>query len=75
MSAYALRDSSVLHGSIQGAAEDFSLGDRLTTWVRVLSSRRRQRLALANLDARLLSDVGIDQAQARQEYEKPIWHS
>lgn len=35
--------------------------------------RRRQRRALAGLDARLLRDVGISAAQARCEAAKPFW--
>ena len=37
--------------------------------------RRRQRLALAQLDERLLRDIGITREQARAESEKPIWRS
>ncbi len=36
-------------------------------------ARRRQRQALADLDARLLADVGIDAAAARREAAKPFW--
>ena len=64
-------------------------GDRQQTWsgrVRRLlrrgrdalaaaCMRRRQRLALARLDARLLRDIGISREQARAEAEKPFWRS
>lgn len=35
--------------------------------------RNQQRRALARLDSRLLSDIGIGQADAIQEYSKPCW--
>jgi len=42
---------------------------RLWLW----HERKRQRVALASLDARLLDDVGITGEQAQQEAEKPFW--
>jgi uncharacterized protein YjiS (DUF1127 family) len=38
-----------------------------------LEDRRRQRLALAELDERLLADIGVSRAQARQEADVPCW--
>jgi uncharacterized protein YjiS (DUF1127 family) len=35
--------------------------------------RSRQRHALRELDARLLDDVGISDAERRQEIAKPFW--
>jgi len=35
--------------------------------------RGRQRRALAELDDRLLGDIGLTRADARQECAKPIW--
>lgn len=37
------------------------------------AARRRQRLALAALDARLLRDIGLTPDQARAEAAKPFW--
>ncbi|MFM2355504.1 MAG: hypothetical protein RLZZ528_1240 [Pseudomonadota bacterium] len=34
---------------------------------------RRQRLALARLDGRLLDDAGIDRDSARAEASRPLW--
>lgn len=42
-------------------------------WLRAGYARSRQRAALARLDARLLADIGISPAQARQEANKPFW--
>jgi uncharacterized protein YjiS (DUF1127 family) len=38
-----------------------------------LEDRRRQRLALAELDERLLADIGVSRTQARNEADKPFW--
>jgi uncharacterized protein YjiS (DUF1127 family) len=37
------------------------------------AARRRERLALAEMDERLLRDIGIDRLTARFEAEKPFW--
>ena len=44
-------------------------------WIRLLQAlrRQRQRAALAQLDERLLQDVGVSREQARAESEKSIW--
>ena len=36
-------------------------------------ARQRQRRALGELDERLLRDIGVSRAAARQESTKPIW--
>lgn len=41
----------------------------LALWI----ERRSQRRALAALDDRLLRDVGISRAEARQEAAQPFW--
>ncbi len=40
-----------------------------TLWL----SRRRERLALAELDDRLLRDIGVDRITARREAARPFW--
>jgi uncharacterized protein YjiS (DUF1127 family) len=44
-------------------------------WIglRQLQDRRRQRLALAALDDRLLADIGVSRAQAGREADKRFW--
>jgi uncharacterized protein YjiS (DUF1127 family) len=41
----------------------------LRTW----HHRRRQRFKLAEMDDRLLRDIGITRYDAVAEYEKPFW--
>ena len=43
----------------------------LLTW----QERDRQRRALAQLDARMLKDVGLSQAEVAMELRKPFWHA
>lgn len=50
-----------------------SLGRRLRRLLALWLGRRRQRLALQELDARLLEDVGLTPRQAVQEAAKPFW--
>ena len=48
----------------------------LTAWVltiRVALERHRQRRALAELDDRLLDDIGITRSRAMNEANKPLW--
>jgi uncharacterized protein YjiS (DUF1127 family) len=39
-----------------------------------LRDRKRQRQALAELDDRLLEDIGLTRRQAEEEANKPFWH-
>jgi uncharacterized protein YjiS (DUF1127 family) len=48
----------------------------LTAWaltIRVALERHRQRRALAELDDRLLDDIGITRSRAMNEANKPLW--
>ena len=48
----------------------------LTAWaltIRVALVRHRQRRALAELDDRLLDDIGITRSRAMNEANKPLW--
>jgi len=44
-------------------------------WARVLylAELRNQRLALRDLDDRLLADIGVSRADAQAEAQKPFW--
>ena len=58
------------------ALPDIGWRDRLrAVWMslRRLEERRRQRLALAELDDRLLADIGVSREQARREADRPFW--
>ena len=48
---------------------------RLGTMFFGLIGRQRQRNALADLDARLLADIGVTPDAARAEAAKPFWES
>ena len=55
---------------------DIPWRDRLrAAWMSVLrlEDRRRQRLALAELDDRLLADIGVSRPRAHRESGKPCW--
>ncbi len=43
----------------------------LLTW----QERDRQRHALAQLDARMLKDLGLSRADVEREVRKPFWHA
>lgn len=43
--------------------------DLVETWL----ARRRQRLDLAELDDRLLQDIGLTRADVARETAKPFW--
>ena len=46
------------------------------SWLQVIGAwyeRSRQRLALANLDDRLLDDIGVTFPEAAREVAKPFW--
>ena len=48
----------------------------LTVWaltIRVAPERHRQSRALAELDDRLLDDIGITRSRAMNEANKPLW--
>ncbi len=48
-------------------------GPRLFGLLALWIERATQRHALAELDDRLLKDVGISRSEARQETAKPFW--
>lgn len=45
----------------------------LTVVVSNWEMRRHTRKALRKLDIHLLKDVGLDQARAEEEFNKPFW--
>ena len=64
------------HGADLLAVLPRSAQSRLHVWgstIRMWFERNRQRRALAELDDRLLRDIGVTSAQARSEAAKPFW--
>ncbi len=51
-----------------------SLKHRLIARLRLWQARRRSRIALSRLDARLLRDCGLSERDVRQEVERPFWN-
>ena len=50
---------------------------RVSVWCMVQKAwrRHRSRQALAQLDARLLRDIGVTYAEAENEANKPFWRA
>lgn len=57
------------HNPAHSAALPLRMAATLLQWQRRLISRRQ----LARLDARLLADAGISEAQRHAELSKPFW--
>lgn len=45
----------------------------LLAWIATVVETRRERAALAQLDASRLEDIGLTRAQADHEANRPIW--
>lgn len=45
----------------------------IARWLRGALSLRRQRSRLADLDDRILRDIGITRAEAEAEANRPVW--
>lgn len=68
MKAPAMRRSILLHS----APAPLSAGRILRSlWYRLQLRQTRQRLA--DLDAHMLADIGLTEAQARREAARPLW--
>lgn len=53
-----------------------SLSGKLQTvasWIKVALAAQNSRTALGKLDAAALADIGLSQAQACEEANRPIW--
>jgi uncharacterized protein YjiS (DUF1127 family) len=66
-------------GSLSGAGrpsiaeQGAGLLDSLAATLSGCHRKARQRQALADLDSRMLDDIGVTAAAARAECEKPFW--
>jgi uncharacterized protein YjiS (DUF1127 family) len=56
-------------GTARATGKSFDVLGLILTWI----ERWEQRRALANLDDRLLKDIGLSRAAAEREYGKPFW--
>ena len=45
----------------------------LLTWIATAVETRRERVALSQLDAHRLDDLGLTREQAQREASRPIW--
>lgn len=45
----------------------------VVAFISVMIAARRQRRALAGLEAHRLADIGISEAQAEAESRRPVW--
>jgi uncharacterized protein YjiS (DUF1127 family) len=67
---------ATLHGIRLPTVLPRSTRSRLHTWrsvIRTWFERGRQRRALAELDDRLLRDIGVTFEQAKREAARPFW--
>jgi uncharacterized protein YjiS (DUF1127 family) len=55
--------------SARGGRLSLDLLGTVLSWL----ERRRQRLALARLDDRMLKDIGLSRAEVEVELSKPFW--
>ncbi len=61
-------------GRADGCLDLSSLSiEKVLNVLKVWTSRARQRRALSKLDDRMLKDIGLSRAEARQEAVKPFW--
>ncbi len=69
--------SRFLTASFMIAAGQPFLPARRSIWCNVQQAwrRHRSRVALAQLDARLLRDIGVTFAEAENEANKPFWRA
>ena len=55
------------------AVQRMMIGTGLIGWLKQAIRSHRSRQQLANLDARLLRDIGLTEAQRYAELAKPFW--
>ena len=71
--------STLMHPSAKSHKPAFSAAFRVSALVRLadavvlMLAKQRSRMALGQLDDRMLRDIGIDRATACNEAERPIW--
>jgi uncharacterized protein YjiS (DUF1127 family) len=55
------------------ASETVSLWSRIAATLDTWNARRRGRRELAQLDERILQDIGMTRSQVAMELDKPFW--
>jgi uncharacterized protein YjiS (DUF1127 family) len=61
--------NSLAHPCRCSGYEPYDWGGVFRTWLQ----RSRQRRTLAELDDRMLRDIGLTRSQAQREAERPFW--
>lgn len=69
---------AILRGAIADFGKEFrpqaaGVWKRLHRLLALWARRRHERLILAELDERLLRDIGVDRLAAMQEARRPFW--
>lgn len=73
MSSTLMHPSTKSHKLALSAAFGIAPLVRLADTVVLMLAKQRSRMALGQLDDRMLRDIGIDRATAANEAERPIW--
>ncbi len=73
MSRMTQTGSSTVLGAGRRQQPTISGFKRLTQVFGMWLMRRRTRMQLSELDAYMLDDIGVTQAQARSEADRPFW--
>lgn len=73
MSSTLMSPSTNSRKPVVAAAFSVSALVRLADTVVLMLAKQRSRLALGQLDDRMLRDIGIDRATAVSEAERSIW--
>lgn len=67
------QQSAVVHGVVSGTAPRPAAAIDLWNWLAGAVQRSRGRGSLAELDDRLLNDIGVSRSEALRESGKPFW--
>ena len=77
MSSTIMHTSPTRSGAVARVAGKLPVGYAVIgalTWWFDMRAKQRSRRQLAELDPRLLRDIGIDRASAAEESRRSMWH-